>query len=85
MKDAVKMGKKLVAIENEVEFESLDRFERLFHQSLSSPFSAVFVRTGTRSTRTAAKTLEERDRTWQRSVPCLLNILDRSIKGHIWG
>ena len=49
-------------------------------------FQPFFVRTGPHSTRTgccskrtAAKNLEERDRTWQRSIPCLSTVFDRSV------
>ena len=44
----MKHGKKLVATENDVEFEYSDRLERpaLAYQGLYSPFSAVFVKNG---------------------------------------
>ena len=68
----MKTWKKLVAIENDVEFEYFDRLERpvLACQGLFLPFSAVFCKNGASFNktrlpfkRTAAKNLEERDRT----------------------
>ena len=64
--------KKLVATENDVEFEYSDRLDRpvLACQGLFLPFSAVFCKNGASFNktrllfkRTAAKNLEERDRT----------------------
>ena len=68
----MKTWKKLVATENDVEFEYSDRLERpvLPIKACFYRFQPFFVRTGPRSTRmgsrskgTAAKNLEERDRT----------------------
>ena len=68
----MKTWKKRVATENNVEFEYSDRLERpdLACQGLFLPFSAVFCKNGAsfnknglRSKRTAAKNLEERDKT----------------------
>ena len=42
-------------------------------------FQPAFARTGFHATKTAAKNLEERDRTWQRSIPCLSTVFDRFI------
>ena len=68
----MKTWKKLVATENDIEFEYSDRLEQPFLacQGLFYDFQPFFVRagllstrTGSRSKRTAAKNMEERDRT----------------------
>ena len=51
----------------------------LFVKACPYRFQPFFTRTGCRSRRTAAKNLEERDKTCQRSVPCLSTIFDRSV------
>ena len=61
----MKTWEKLVAIENDMEFEYFDRLEQpvLAVKAYFCRFQPLFVRTGPRPIRTVAKNLEEWDRT----------------------
>ena len=77
----MKTWKKLVATENDVEFEYSNRLERLVlaYQGLSLPFWAVFCKSGPSFNKNAAKNLEEWDKTWQHCIPGLSSVFDRFV------